>query len=819
MRHRWMKVSVQRTTILGVVTIALTIAAPVGTAIGQDRCTDPPAGLTAWWPGEGSAVDVVGDWHGALVGDTAFAAGEVGDAFSFDGTGDYVEVADASAGDLGAGPFTIAFWVHTATTGSSTYLLGRSHPDGGQGWDIRLNDGRIQLVGFNGWPADYNLQTEQVIEADTWYHIAVTSDGAIVTLSIDGEVAGSCPRQTISTASNPLRFGSTTAFGGNGLQGQLDEIQFFDRALSGDEIQVLHESAPGGSCRPCAAMPAGAVAWWRAEDNFDDAIGRLNGAPMGGVAFDGGRVGRAFGLDGNDDYVALPRDAVWDFGTASISVSAWFQSGSAGYRNIIRYDTGTGVRSYWGLRFEPAGKLQFLACDTDGSTTASIESDGSYADGAWHHVTVVRDAAAGEVRLYVDGAEAATPTPDRGVNVVPPSNAVPAIGSGVWWFGGSFEPFAGSIDEVAIFDRALSADEAAAIYTAGERGICHDCVAPPSDLVSWWRGDGNPFDNAGGNDGTLQNGAAYAAGLVGQALSLPTGNDFVEVPHDDTLSFGATDPMSISLWAYRATDDPLQHILSKRYDCTGTPWNYQMWWHSGSDALCIGSMSGNVCTTADKLPLQTWTHLAVSFDGSEVTISVNGAPEITESFVLGSDDNTPPLRFGSVADCDELDQGFRGLLDEIELYGRALSRDEVRAIYRAGSFGRCTDCAPVPEGIAAWWRAEGDATDAAGDNDGTEMNGVGYGPGRVGRALDFDDAAAPDYVEVPHSASLDITGALSVEGWVFLDIQTQSTVVGKGDYFGTESITSYSSGDRWVVGGRKAHNRSLWELSRRSANQ
>ena len=64
-------------------------------------------------------------------------------------------------------------------------------------------------------------------------------------------------------------------------------------------------------------------------------------------------------------------------------------------------------------------------------------------------MTAVRDAAGGEVRLYVDGAEAASPTSDLGVNMVGAANAVLAIGSGVWWFGGSYEHFAGSIDEVA----------------------------------------------------------------------------------------------------------------------------------------------------------------------------------------------------------------------------------------------------------------------------------------------------------------------------------------------------------------------------------
>ena len=224
-----------------------------------------------------------------------------------------------------------------------------------------------------------------------------------------------------------------------------------------------------------------------------------------------------------------------------------------------------------------------------------------------------------------------------------------------------------------------------------------------------------------------------------------------------------------------------------------------MWWQSGY-VLCFGSGSSYVCTSADKLPLQTWTHLAVSFDGSEATIYVNGVREVAAPISLGYDTNTPPLRFGSVADCDYLDQGFRGLLDEIELYDRSLSRDEVLAVYRAGSFGRCTDCAPVPDGLAAWWRAEGDAIDAAGSNDGTEMNGAGYGPGLVGRAFDLDDDAEPDYIEVPDSDSLDITGAFSVEGWVQVDEPTVATVVVKSDYFGTTDVTS----DGLEIGGASA---------------
>jgi hypothetical protein len=101
-----------------------------------------------------------------------------------------------------------------------------------------------------------------------------------------------------------------------------------------------------------------------------------------------------------------------------------------------------------------------------------------------------------------------------------------------------------------------------------------------------------------------------------------------------------------------------------------------------------------------------------------------------------------------------------------------------------------------------WWRAEGDASDSADTNDGTEMNCAGCGSGRVGRTFDLDDTA-PEYLEVPHPASLDITGAFSVEGWVQLDELTQAAVVSKVDANGSESVSPYGlSISGWSVDGK-----------------
>lgn len=65
------------------------------------------------------------------------------------------------------------------------------------------------------------------------------------------------------------------------------------------------------------------------------------------------------------------------------------------------------------------------------------------------------------------------------------------------------------------------------------------CVQPPGGLVNWWPGDGNANDIAGGNNGTLVNGATFTAGFVrsgnGQALSLDGADDVISVPDDPTL--------------------------------------------------------------------------------------------------------------------------------------------------------------------------------------------------------------------------------------------------------------------------------------------
>ena len=173
--------------------------------------------------------------------------------------------------------------------------------------------------------------------------------------------------------------------------------------------------------------------------------------------------------------------------------------------------------------------------------------------------------------------------------------------------------------------------------------------------------------------------------------------NIVEVADAPSLNFTPTSQMTIELWAMRTAPQWAMHIVGKRQSCCcpGSPdINYQMCWIAGSGDF-FGSYSGGVATgggDAD-LPLNVWTHLAGTFDGSTLKIYVNGALAGTLAATLGPVLATP-FTIGTSGTCGSANQGFVGLLDEVSLYNRALSAAEVQAVYSAGSEGKCKSSSP-----------------------------------------------------------------------------------------------------------------------------
>jgi len=212
-------------------------------------CTSTPAGLIAHWPGDGTAADVAHGKNGTLSGDTTYAAGAVGQAFSFDGSGDTVIVPDDPDWSL-HGDFTIDTWVNFAGFhGHSQALVVQDEGFGlTSKWMFWYRD--TGDLGFEFGTAGVGYAAVYAAWSPTpsqWYHVAVTRSGSDFKLYIDGAVVATGTESApIPDAAAPLSlgWGETDWF----FDGLLDEPEIYQRALSGTEIAAVHTAGSNARC-------------------------------------------------------------------------------------------------------------------------------------------------------------------------------------------------------------------------------------------------------------------------------------------------------------------------------------------------------------------------------------------------------------------------------------------------------------------------------------------------------------------------------------------------------------------------------------------
>jgi hypothetical protein len=220
------------------------------------------------------------------------------------------------------------------------------------------------------------------------------------------------------------------------------------------------------------------------------------------------------------------------------------------------------------------------------------------------------------------------------------------------------------------------------------------CVSPPPGLTGWWTGDGDASDLVAGRDGTLEGDAATGSGLVDLAFRLDGDGDFVDVPHDTALDVGVGD-FAVDLWVNFNDTSGEQVLVEKWIQSEPYPQGWTLTKLDG-DVLRLAMADG----TADEFDLDSgplvirpgiWYHFAAVRQGPQVTLFMNGEP-IAQATMPGALnlDSTSSVKFGHRGYPD--DRGFylNGRVDEVELLvGTALSDEQVRALYAAGSAGKC----------------------------------------------------------------------------------------------------------------------------------
>lgn len=239
----------------------------------------------------------------------------------------------------------------------------------------------------------------------------------------------------------------------------------------------------------CVPPPAGLVGWWSGEGNAGDRLGANPGTPENGVRFLPGKVGDAFELDGVDDAVLIPHHPSLDPRTNSFTLQAWVRASFSSGTIVVaeKYECGefcpNGASSVYGIEISAGFPLGTLRAGRANDVPQMIYGSRTIADGAFHHLVVCRDIEADRFRLYVDGvlgAESPLTESARGDIGDDDGSADPLI-IGMHYVGGTSQRHGflqGAIDEVALWNRALTGDEVSSVFAAGAAGMC---TSPPPE--------------------------------------------------------------------------------------------------------------------------------------------------------------------------------------------------------------------------------------------------------------------------------------------------------------------------------------------------
>jgi methionine-rich copper-binding protein CopC len=214
-------------------------------------------GLIGAWAFNGSAADAAGgDNPGTVSGAVYTPSGRYGQALSFDGSNDWVTVADAAALDF-TSALTLEAWVRPASQNDfATVVMKESST--GMVYGLYASDGAnnppsAYLIANN----DPSVRGSSVLPVNAWSHLATTYDGSSLKIYVNGELVGTqAATGNISTSPDPLRIGGNE-FWGEWFSGLIDEVRVYNRALGEGEIRYDMSTPIGGS--PDATLPTGSI--------------------------------------------------------------------------------------------------------------------------------------------------------------------------------------------------------------------------------------------------------------------------------------------------------------------------------------------------------------------------------------------------------------------------------------------------------------------------------------------------------------------------------------------------------------------------------
>ncbi|MDQ3014705.1 MAG: LamG domain-containing protein [bacterium] len=658
-------------------------------------------GLVGYWSfndGAGATTtDFSGNgYHGttANMEEADWVAGKRGMALSFDGTNEEVTI---SSGPTLTTTATIAGWFYWDTSDADAASLIRDNTgSSGTGWIFTYTNGTGLAFRIGG--TTFLTSIVAAPYQNKWTHYAVVKNGSAVTYYLDGILAYSssgAPNTANALPWHVMKNGT----GGESLKGKADDIRMYNRALSASEVATLYGSSATARKQ---GNNLGLVGHWSLNDASGATTTDFSGNRNTGVMTNmdpttdwvNGKFGKALDFDGTNDYVNIPSNL--GLSAYPITLSAWVKStnSNSGLSNtaVALADTGSDNRMFaigFGTTTKAFIRVGNLAIHAFDGTRDVV-------DGQWHHLVGVFNSAT-DIRLYVDGALDKTVTTE-GYGIGFNNLNIGRIGR--------ISPFAymnGRVDDVRVYNRSLSVEEIKALYGSKETIVnASQTNKSTSGLVGMWSFDGKDmlgtttaYDRSGqGNNGTLTSGPTLAQGKVGQAINFTTNtSDYISVPDNDSLDFGASQNFSVSAWVKTTQGVTVSRwpgILGKDDNTSdGVREAYELLLHSSnidarwSFALIAGGV-GYSAYGQNNIADGQWHHLVGIREGSNIHVYEDGVFIRTEAGTTASLANARVLTIGTYTTGIASTGDFVGQVDEVRIYNRALSTAEVKQLYLMG---------------------------------------------------------------------------------------------------------------------------------------
>ncbi|OHA41613.1 MAG: hypothetical protein A3G52_00710 [Candidatus Taylorbacteria bacterium RIFCSPLOWO2_12_FULL_43_20] len=633
-------------------------------------------------------------------------SGKIGQGLKFDGGDDYVHIPLPTI----VAPYTVSLWYKPNKLGANQTVISLQGEGTYPKFVFASNNKLLMYISATKFL--YSTKVYNSSDLNKWNHAVFVIPSSVVSgwnLYINGATSNGVSNDS-GAYNDPSTYGSIgieEVILGSPGSGTIDDVRIYNRALSATEIKQLYNTASPkygvsqtvGQTTNCdSGLSCGLVGYWTFDGKDTDwttqKTNDLSGSGNHGTLTNMstttsptyGKIGQGLKFDGENDYINV--ESGLNITEYPFTLSAWanadtFSSSQSILQLVDKSESGV----YWTIGTISSGHFSMTARNTSPVTTPGIITPTA---GVWYHVVGVFRSET-DRELYVNGVSDATSA--ASVNFAATVDRV-AIG----YFGdltpGNF--LGGKIDDVRIYNRALSATEIKQLYntaspkygvsqTVGQTTNCDSGLS--CGLVGYWTFDGKDTDwttqktndlSGSGNHGTLTNMSTTtspAYGKIGQGLVFDGGDDYVGTSYNGQLT-----NFTVCAWfkADDITPSLYQRIVDKSYS-TG------MW--IGARSGVANNWGGGVLDSSAPfgryitLSAGQWHHLCSKREGTTHTIVGDGGAVSTSGTVSSSALSNEVLRIGISS---VLAAPFNGLIDDVRIYNRALSADEITQLYNLG---------------------------------------------------------------------------------------------------------------------------------------